>query len=130
VEIWRRNWGEVVSSIFSYLLRNIHSNLPEDVLKNIETQFANYLSETDEAILGPAGWAQNTISFWRSKTHSGLKKDFYFKYIADISFRLLSSPTSSSEIERSFAAVDSLFSSKETRKSMASIFYSIQLLDK
>jgi hypothetical protein len=129
MEIWGRDWSEVVSAVFRSLLRKIRSDLPEPILKNTETQFANYLTETDDAILGAAGWAQNTVSFWKSKANSVQSKDFYFKYIADITFRLLSSPTGSCEIERSFAVLDSLYPAGRTRKSIPSIFYSIQLLD-
>ena len=118
-----------MSAVFRFLLGNVHCDLSNSILK-VETQFANYLTETDDAVLGSAGWAQNTISFWKSKTSSGLEKDFYFKYIADITLRLLSSPTTSSELERSFAALDGLFPAKKTRKSVASIFYALQLLDK
>jgi hypothetical protein len=122
-EIRGRDWGGVISSVFSYLLRNIYSNLPDPVLKNIEVQFANYLTESDNKILGSAGWAQNTISFWKSKASSGLKTDFHFKHIADISFRLLSSPTSSSEIDKVFPRYSTPFNCWMNRFA----FYSIHL---
>jgi hypothetical protein len=130
LEIWSRDWGNIVGAVFSFLVRNIRCDLSEPVLKNTEIQFSHFLSETDNVILGSAGWTQNTLSFWNSKLISPKKEDTYYKIIADIELRLCSSPTSSSEIERKFAWLDSFFSASRTKTTMSSLFFSIQLLDK
>jgi hypothetical protein len=92
MEIWTRDWGTVTGAGFSYLLRDIRCDLSEQVLRRTEMQFANFLTETDEAVLGTAGWTQNTVPFWNSKLTSKSKEDLYYGIMGDVQLRLYSSP--------------------------------------